>query len=195
MIDTIGPMVRAADADGRPVELAHFAGGALGGALSGFFAGAVGAIVGLDEGRSWGLLAGVAVFAVAAVAIDALHEGRKLGLARQTPRVWRHVLPTGTAAFLNGFDLGLGWSTRIYFVSSAVALAAAVVSAHALAGAAIGGAFGGVRALFVVLARRRSDGRLSIDSLAARRGRVLVLNGAALLQFAAVAGLAAAALR
>lgn len=195
MVDTIGPMVRAGDEDGRSVELAHFAGGALGGALSGFFLGAMGAIAGLDEGRPWGLVAGVAVFAVVAVAIDALHEGRKLGLARQTPRSWRHVLPTGSAAFLNGFDLGLGWSTRIYFVSYAVALVGAVVSAHALAGAAIGGAFGAARALFVVVARRRSDGTLSIDSIAARRGRVLVLNGAALLQFAAVAALTAAALR
>jgi hypothetical protein len=136
-------------------------------------------------------LVAVVAAALAAIAVDALHEGKKAGVARQTSRAWRHVLPVRAAAFLNGFDLGLGWSTRIYFTSYVVALLAAVVSAHALGGAAIGAAFGAARALFVVFARRRFDGLLSIDSLAERRGPVVAMNAAALLQFALVAGFVA----
>ncbi len=192
MVDTIGPMVRASDKPAHDVEVTHAVGGALGGATSGFLLGALGAVVGLDEIRPVWLIAALASGAVAAAVVDARHEGRKFGPARQTPRAWRHVLPARAAAFLNGFDLGLGWSTRIYFVSFAVAMGAALVSAHAVAGAAIGASFGAARALFVVFAQRRSEGALSIDSIAARRGRVVALNSAALLQFAVVAGLAAA---
>lgn len=192
MVDTIGPMVRASEKRPHDVEIAHALGGGLGGAFTGFVLGAFGAVVGLDEVRPRWVIAAVAGAALVAVVVDAVHEGKKLGLARQTPRAWRHVLPAKAAAFLNGFDLGLGWSTRIYFTSYAVALLAAVISAHALAGAAIGASFGGARALFVVFAQRRADGALSIDSIAAHRGRIVALNGTALLQFALVAGLAAA---
>lgn len=191
MVDTIGPMVRASAKKAHDVEIAHAVGGALGGATTGFVLGAVGAVAGLDEARPGRLIVAVGVGAVVAAPVDARHEGRKLGLTRQTPRAWRHVLPARAAAFLNGFDLGLGWSTRIYFVSFAVALTAALLSAHALAGAAIGASFGGARALFVVFAQRRSDGSLSIDSIAARRGRIVALNTIALVQFAVVAALAA----
>ena len=187
MVDTIGPMVRDARRRPRGVELAHVIGGALGGAVTGFVLGAVGAVVGLDRSRPVWLIAGVAGIAVTSAMVDALHEGKKLGLSRQTPRSWRHVLPARVASFFNGFDLGLGWSTRIYFMSYAVASLAALVSAHAFAGAAIVGGFGAGRALFVVVAQRRSDGSLSIDSIAARRGRVVALNTVALLQFAGVA--------
>ena len=187
MVDTIGPVVRAQQRRSLGLEAAHVIGGCLGGAATGFLLGALGALVGLDSARPGWLIAGVAAVAVAAAAVDAAHEGRKLGLSRQTPRSWRHVLPARVASFLNGFDLGLGWSTRIYFLSFAIAALAALVSAHAFAGAAIVGAFGAGRSLFVVAARRRSDGSLSIDSLAAHRGRVVGLNTVALLQFSAVA--------
>lgn len=192
MVDTIGPMVRASSKGARAIEVFHAAGGFMGGATTGFFLGAIGAIAGLDEVRPSWLVLGIAALAVGAALVDARHEGKKLGLGRQTPRAWRHVLPAKAAAFFNGFDLGLGWTTRVYFLSYAVALLGALVAAHALAGAAIGAAFGGARALFVVLAQRRSGGALSIDSLAARRGVMVGLNAAALAQFAAVAGLAAA---
>lgn len=187
MVDTIGPMVRGSNKRGHDIEVAHTLGGSLGGVVTGFLLGALGALVGLDQSRPGWVVGGLAALALGAAVTDALHEGKKLGLARQTPRSWAHVLSARAAAFLNGFDLGLGWSTRVYFLSYAVALLAAFVSAHALAGAAIGGAFGAGRALFVVFAHRRVDGALSIDSIAARRGRVVLLNAAALLQFAAVA--------
>jgi hypothetical protein len=194
MVDTIGPMVRAAEDRGRRVQAAHVVGGLLGGATTGFVFGALGAVVGADESRPGWLLGSVAAAAGVAAVVDIYGQGRKLGLSRQTSRAWRHVLPAPTAAFLNGFDLGLGWSTRLYFASYLVALAAAILAGHALAGALIGAAFGGGRAAFVVLAQRRNDGSLSIDSLAAKRGRVAALNAAALVQFALAAGFTARSL-
>ena len=191
MVDTIGPMVGGRDDSTRRAGAAHVGGGAAGGALTGVVAGAVGALVSWDERRPGWLLVAVVVAALIAVVVDALHDGKKLGFARQTSRAWRHVLSARVAALLNGFDLGLGWSTRIYFTSYAVALFAAVVSAHALAGAAIGASFGAARALFVVVARQRSGGVLSIDSIAERRTPVVAMNAVALLQFAVVAGFVA----
>ncbi len=193
MVDTIGPMVRSDENKARRVELAHVAGGTLGGATTGFVLGAAGALIALDRRAATWALAALASIAAVLIVVDWIHEGRKLGLARQTPRSWGHVLPRPTAAFLNGFDLGLGWSTRIYFGSYAVAMAAAVLSAHALAGAAVGASFGGARALFVVLAQRGSQGVLSIDFLAPRRRIFRVLDAAALLQFTLVGALTAAA--
>jgi hypothetical protein len=163
----------------------------LGGATTGFFWGAVGAVVGTDESRPAWLMAGLAAAAALAAVADLYGEGRQLGLSRQTSRAWRHVLPAPPAAFLNGFDLGLGWSTRLYFSSYLVALAAALLTGHALAGALIGAGFGGARASFVVFAQRRTGGSLSIDSLAAKRGRVAALNALALIQLSVAAGLTA----
>lgn len=183
MVDTIGPMVRGAEERGRRVVVAHLAGGLAGGAVAGFIAGAIGALLrlgnGLSETTTW------IVLAIAAIALvyDSLHEGRKVGLSRQTPRAWRHVLPAASAAFFNGLDLGLGWSTRIYFTSFLVASAAAVASGHAFAGAAIGSAFGAARAGFVVLAQKRSAGAFAIDTIAARRTLVVAINAVALVQF------------
>lgn len=191
MVDTIGPMVRGAEHRRHQVEAAHLAGGALGGAATGFVLGALGAIAGFDDGLVSPLLGVLSVVAAAALGYDLVHEGRKFGLARQTSQAWRHVLPSSLASFLNGFDLGLGWSTRIYFSSYGVAMVAAVLTAHAFVGAAIGAAFGLGRAAFVVVAQRRSRGALSIDVLADSRPRVSALNGVALIQFGMAAALAA----
>lgn len=184
MVDTIGPMVRAEGEHGRRVVVAHVAGGLGGGAVTGFLAGAVGAWFGLGGGLSPGATWTMLGAAALALVYDSVHEGRKVGPSRQTPRAWRHVLPAAPAAFFNGLDLGLGWSTRIYFTSFLVASAAAVVTGHAFAGAAIGGAFGSARAGFVVLAQRRSAGAFAIDTIAARRTLVTAINAVALVQFA-----------
>lgn len=194
MVDTIGPMVRGSEEKGRRVELAHVVGGLAGGAVTGFFFGAVGSVLNLGPHLlrwfSWTL----AVLAAAALVYDSSHGGKKLGTARQTSAAWKHTLPAGAAAFFNGADLGLGWSTRIYFTSYLVALAAAAGTGHALVGALIGAAFGGARSSLVVMAHRRSRGLLSIDSMAVHRGKIVLLNGAALVQFAVLMALTALAI-
>lgn len=183
MVDTIGPMVRGAEERGRRVVVAHLAGGLVGGAVTGFIAGALGALFRLGQGLSAATTWIVLALAAVALVYDSVHDGRKVGLSRQTPRAWRHVLPAPSAAFFNGLDLGLGWSTRIYFTSLVVATAAAVVTGHAFAGAAIGAAFGAARAGFVVVAQRRSGGAFAIDTIAARRTLVVAINAVALVQF------------
>ncbi len=193
MVDTIGPMVRGAVQRAWRVEAAHVGGGALGGATTGFALGALGAIAGFDDRLPDQALLSLAVLAGVSLVVDLLHDGRKFGLSRQTSPAWRHALGPSVAAFLNGFDLGLGWTTRIYFASFGVVMVAALLTAHALVGAAIGASFGAARALFVVAARRRSGGALAIDSLGGRRPRVVGLNGAALAQFGVFATLTAAA--
>lgn len=194
MVDTIGPMVRGAEERGRRVVIAHVAGGLAGGAVTGFVAGALGALFRLGGGLSSGSTSVMLALAAGALVYDSLHKGRKVGLSRQTPRAWRHVLPAASAAFFNGMDLGLGWSTRIYFTSFLVASAAAVVTGHAFAGAAIGAAFGAARAGFVVLAQRRAAGAFAIDTIAARRTLVTAINAVALVQFAVATILTSTAL-
>ena len=190
MVDTIGPVVRE-ERQGRRVEIAHLAGGLAGGALTGFFLGAIGALFNLGPHTPRWFVSALVVMAAAALVYDSSQEGRRVGLARQTPRSWRHVLPAGVAAFFNGLDLGLGWSTRIYFTSYLVAMAAALGTGHAFVGAAIGACFGGGRAAFVVVARLRIHGVLSIDRLAEQRPKIALLNGVALVQFGVVMSLAA----
>lgn len=178
MVDTIGPMVRGDSGKAAGVRVAHVAGGILGGAATGFVLGALGSFVRTDP-----LLWMAAAVALVALIWDLAREGKKLGTSRQTPRSWRYLLPPGLVSFLNGFDLGLGWSTRIYFVSYLAAMTAALVTGHALLGALIGASFGGGRALTVVAVEsRQGSGR----ELIAARGRALTVNSVALAQFLAL---------
>ena len=178
MIDTIGPMVRGDTKKASSIRLAHILGGTLGGALTGFALGAVGSFV-----RTGPLL--WLTFGVAAVALawDLAREGKKLGTSRQTPRSWRYLLPPPLVAFLNGFDLGLGWSTRIYFVSYLAAMSAAFATGHALWGALIGASFGGSRAATVAIAEAT---RGSGGELVPARGSAAAINAVAIAQFIAL---------
>jgi hypothetical protein len=107
------------------------------------------------------------------------------GLKRQTPRAWG-ALPRPLMMFLYGADLGLGWSTRIYFASFIAVFAAAAATADPLAGASIGAIFGLSRAVFAAfLATNRSD-PLFIDSIVARRKTMGRVDAMALLQFMVV---------
>ena len=178
MVDTIGPMVRADRSKAAQVRLAHLAGGLLGGAATGFAAGALGSFASGDL-----LVWGVVGIAVVALVWDLLLDGKKLGTARQTPRSWRYLLPSRIVSFLNGFDLGLGWSTRIYFASYLVAILAAFFSGHALVGALIGASFGGGRAAAVVFVERRGA---AADGMMTVRRTAVGMNALALAQFTAV---------
>lgn len=176
MVDTIGPMVRSERSEAWPVRAAHVAGGTLGGGLTGFVLGALGSLTGSSTELLWLIVAAAPV----ALVWDAIAEGKKLGTARQTPRSWRYLLPFRLVAFLNGFDLGLGWSTRIYFLSYLVAMLAAFASGHALAGAAVGAAFGATRAITVAVIDSRRAGPRSMQGA---RGKVVLANEIALAQF------------
>lgn len=175
MVDTIGPMVRADSRKAQGIRLAHISGGLLGGALSGFLLGALGSLF-----RTAPLLWVALAVAAAALVWDLARDGKKFGLSRQTPRSWRYLVPPVLASFLNGFDLGLGWSTRIYFVSYLGAMTAALVTGDALWGALIGGVFGASRAVTVVVVEAT---RGSGADLIPARGRAVMMNAAAVAQF------------
>lgn len=97
-------------------------------------------------------------------------------------------MPPRIVSFLNGFDLGLGWSTRIYFVSYLAAMTAALATGHVLLGALIGAAFGGGRALTVIVVEA---GQGSGGHLIAARGRAAMFNAVAVAQFLAITLVAA----
>lgn len=85
--------------------------------------------------------------------------------------------------FLYGVDLGLGWSTRIYFASFIAVIAAAATTADPLAGASIGAVFGLSRAVFAALLATNRNDPLFIDSMVARRTTMGRVDAIALLQF------------
>src|SRR5688500_5955518 len=178
MVDAIGPMVRGDRSKAAGIRLAHVAGGARGGGGTGVLLGAGGAFA-----RN-GYLLWIAVAVAGGALVGGLaRDGKTLGTARQAPGSWRSLLPPGVVSFLNGFDLGLGWSTRIYFVSYLAAMTAAFVSGHALWGALIGASFGGSRAATVVLveAKRRAG-----SELVPGRGKAVAINAVAVGQFLAL---------
>ena len=186
MVETIGPMVDESGRRGPLVRALHVAGGLAGGALAGGGAAALGVLLGADElgGEALWVLLGLTG---AALVYDLATHGRRLGLGRQTPMGWRHTKSPGAASFLYGLDLGTGLSTRIYFASYLVALAAAGLSGSILWGVIVGGSFGLVRALVAVMVGRRSFGRPTlIDELAERRSVIEVVNAVALVQFGVV---------
>ncbi len=155
MVHTIGPMVYGAQTKRKGLQIAtvHVLGSVFGGATTGFFAGVIG--YGLKS-LTRSSVGGTAVLAVA-IAASLVAFVREMGTARggfgfrrQTPRSWRYLLPDAWTAFLNGFDLGLGWTTRMYFASFPIALAAALLIANPPIGAAIGAIYGGARGGTVV---------------------------------------------
>lgn len=188
MVNTIGSMVLAENKRGWTVEVAHIAGGAIGGAITGLLAAALGLALETLEGHAlFGLtLAGSLVSIALVAAASDLHllRRRRFGFKRQTPRSWRYLFPARWAAFLNGVDLGLGWSTRVYFVSYGLVVAAAVGLHDARVGVLIGVVFGMSRALFVVVVERLLGfGPARVEALAAKERVVRRLDLAAVGQF------------
>lgn len=183
MVETIGPMVRGAERSGRRIEAAHIAGGTLGGLLTGVVAGSLGTAAGaLADGPPATLvLVLVTLAATAALLRDLLGSGTSIGFHRQTPRSWRYLLPPGWTALLNGADLGLGWTTRIYFASFLATIGAAFLSASPLVGGLIGALFGASRAATAVaLTHTANASSATMEELIHRRPLVKAVNGAVL---------------
>lgn len=186
MMSIIGQMV-AGTARRRSrigLQVAHILGGILAGGIVGLSAGSIGFLLNL-----WSIEArAVAVTLLLPLTLLAtqhdLRESSSLGFKRQTPQSWAYVLPHKWTSFLNGFDLGLGWATRIYFGSVLVWLAGALALADPVAGTVVGAAFGLTRSSVAVLvAQSRSGSLVPVEQLDERRGRVRVANALALVQF------------
>jgi hypothetical protein len=197
MVSTIGSMVHGAKT-ARSAWIAagaHVLGGILGGLLVGLVAGAAGRglilLVSPFPGARRIVLGAVLAGSLLVFAVDLCRRGGGFGLHRQTPRSWRILLPDAWAAFLYGADLGLGWSTRLYFASYFVAIGAAFLLAEPLGGVMVGALFGGARAATAVLVmmvtwRRLLAGSRSI--LAERWSLIKAVDIVVLGQFVLVLG-------
>jgi hypothetical protein len=182
MIEVIGSMVHGRSRTLTPLYW-HCAGGAAGGAMTGLAAGSVGAgLAALPFVYREEMVYPLAVVAAICLGYTLTHTAGSFGLRRQTPRAWG-ALPHPLMMFLYGADLGLGWSTRIYFASFIAVFAAAAATADPLAGASIGAVFGLSRAAFAALLATKRSTPLFIDSMVARRTTMGRVDAIGLLQF------------
>lgn len=182
---TIGPMVSEIRAPF--VRVLHVLGGLLGGATMGVIAAVIGvSIQALLSIPPQSVFPAIGAVSLLACVMEIMRRGSSVGPKRQTFLSWRYVLPPGWAAFLNGADLGLGISTRVYFLSVIVVVFVAMGLGNLITGAALGAVFGGVRAASVVLFLRSPRHTMEVvEGLEVRRGLVRSANALALLCLAA----------
>jgi hypothetical protein len=152
MVETISPVVHGGrGARYRLSVLLHTLGAVLAASAFGAVLGGAGAVLWAPWGR-WGLVA----LAVVAAAY-ALREAAGVPVpipdrARQVPDWWRTFYSPGTAAFLYGMGLGVGFLTFLSYGTFVAVAAAAVASGSPLAGAALCAPFGLARGLSIVVA-------------------------------------------
>lgn len=184
MVTTIGPMVRRDPNGGWIVAVLHVLGGVIGGAMVGLLAGGIGVAVRSispfgDEALMWLL-----IFVIVAAGLrDTFGSARGFGANRQTPQSWAYLLPHRWTSFLHGFDLGLGWSTRIYFASYLVSIVCAMATGSALLGVLLGSLFGIARSSGVILLHKLGEAipRMTVETMVARRQWIGVANSFVLL--------------
>jgi hypothetical protein len=154
MVETITPVVHGGRRSRWAWFLAlHVAGATASAAAFGAMLGFAGALL----GAPWGA-AGIVVVAVVAAAYLA-REAFGLPvpvpqLRRQVPDWWRTFFPFGSASFLYGLGLGVGFLTYLSHGTLVVVSAAAVASGRPLGGAALLACFGAARGLTAVVAVR-----------------------------------------
>jgi hypothetical protein len=157
MVGQIGPLVQVGR---KKTALAfHVLGGLVGGALLGVFLGFLGVV--LAELFDNGLSIAFAIVIPVALAYAGLTDLGYLRLTyfsriRQTPGSWPCALGHYPAMFAWGFDLGLGVTTRFAHQAVLVVPLAAVLTGSMWAAVAITAAYGGARALAVVISISRA---------------------------------------
>jgi hypothetical protein len=158
MVGQIGPLVQVGR---KNLALAfHVLGGLTGGALLGVFLGFLGVV--LAELLGTGLDAAFAIVVPLALAYAGLTDLGYLRFTyfsrmRQTPGSWPCALGHYPAMFAWGLDLGLGVTTRFAHQAVLVVPVAAVLTGSMWAAVAISAAYGGARALAVVISISRAD--------------------------------------
>src|SRR5919108_2844031 len=195
MAQTITPVVHG----GRGARWAKLIGlHVLGATASSAVIGALLGAVGMALGAPWGLPGAALVVAVACV--YALRElvGVRVPvpeLRRQVPEWWRTAFSPGTAAWLYGVGLGVGFATHLRHGTLVAVAAASVASGDPVVAAGVMAAFGLARSMAVAGAWLTTGDvdvgsvTASLERLALRPG-VGIGNGVAL---GAVALLGAAA--
>lgn len=149
MVQTITPVVHGGRRSRWSATVAlHALGATSAAAAFGAMLAVGGSVLGAPWGRTAGLVVGSLAFLYAAREVFALRvpiPDRR----RQVPEWWRTAFSPGTAAFLYGVGLGVGFFTYVRFGTLVVASAAAISSGEAVTGAAFMASFGLARGLSV----------------------------------------------
>lgn len=192
MAQTITPVVHG----GRRGRWARTLGlHVLGASLSAAVLGAVLGGLGLMLGAPWGAIGALGVAGVAA--LYALREAAGIRiplpeLRRQVPEWWRSAFSPGTAAFLYGLGLGVGFATHLRHGTLVAVGAAAVASGDPLAAGAVVAAFGLARSVAVIVTWAAPD-RERAGVLTAGLERLALKRAPRILNAGALTAVAAAA--
>jgi hypothetical protein len=150
MIAQIGPLVQAGER--YPIIGGHIAGGVAGGLTAGVLFGFVGAVIhaGVSVPDAV-VLGGLSFILVASVIRDAgLLRLPALGTSRQTPRGWTCSFGEPSGVFAWGFDLGLGFTTRISSYTLLALPAYACLTGDFVGACFAGAVFGAARSVAAV---------------------------------------------
>jgi hypothetical protein len=192
MVETITPVVHGGRTGRWALALAlHVLGATVAAATFGAALGGLGLLL----GAPWGLAGGVIVGAVAVAYLAREGLGLRLPvpqLRRQVPDWWRMYFGVGSAAFLYGVGLGVGFFTYLGHGTLVVVSAVAVVSGRPLVGAAVLTPFGLARGLSAVVARHARTAEEG-SALVARLARSSSRRGWRFAHLAALVALVAAA--
>jgi len=143
--------------------------------------------VGLPDSGGMTVAVPVAAAGVAVLYGLSYVAGRPLPVpksSRQVPKLWREAFSPTTAAILYGGGLGLGFFTRVPYLTFYAAAGTAALSRDPLLGALAGLTFGLARALPLVLYRAKGTalGKAEglVTGLREHERKIQVLNGAVL---------------
>jgi hypothetical protein len=152
MVETITPVVHGGSRRRWAGTLAlHVLGAAVAAAAVGTALGTAGALLGAPWGPAGPVM--VATVAVLYLAREAIGlPVPVLEARRQVPQWWREAFSPGTAGFLYGLGLGVGFGTHLGHGTLVAVALAAVAAGDPVAGAAAMAAFGMARSLAVAVA-------------------------------------------
>jgi hypothetical protein len=192
MVETITPVVHGGSRRRWAGTLAlHVLGAGVAAAAVGAALGTAGGLL----GAPWGLVGPVIVSTVAVLYLAREAFGLPvpvLEARRQVPQWWREAFSPGTAGFLYGLGLGVGFATHLGHGTLVAVALAAVAAGDPVAGAAAMVAFGIARSLAVAVAWPARNGTAA-KALAGGLERVAVGPVPALANGLALAAVAIAA--
>ncbi|MGH2678201.1 MAG: hypothetical protein ACRDHB_07565, partial [Actinomycetota bacterium] len=157
MVETITPVVHGGSRKRWAAVLGlHVLGATLSAAALGAALGALGVVL----GAPWGAAGTIAVVVLAGLylAREAFAVPVPIPEARrQVPQWWREAFSPGTAGFLYGLGLGVGFATHLGHGTLVVVAALSVAGGNPLLGAAALAAFGLARSMGVAVTWTATD--------------------------------------
>ena len=192
MVETITPVVHGGNRKRWAAVLGlHILGATLSAAALGAALGALGMVLGAPWGAAGAII--VALLAGLYLAREAFGVPVPIPDARrQVPQWWREAFSPGTAGFLYGLGLGVGFATHLGHGTLVVVAALSMAGGDPLLGAVVLAAFGLARSMGVAVTWTATD-RPAAARLARALERLGAGGGPRLANGLALAGLAVAA--